>query len=72
MKIKEILGQHRRDFTATLECEHCGNEDHLSSGYDDANYHLNVIPQFECSECGKKAADNYRALTTKYEAHEEV
>ena len=72
MRIKEILEQHRRDFTATLECEHCGNEEHLSCGYDDDHYHQNVIPTFECSKCGKKAPENYRSLKTKYAAHEVV
>lgn len=66
MKIKEILSQDRRDFTATLVCEHCGHEESLLGGYDDANYHQNVIPNFTCPECGKKAPENYRALTTKY------
>jgi predicted RNA-binding Zn-ribbon protein involved in translation (DUF1610 family) len=65
MKIKEILSQHRRDFTAIYECENCKHEI-KSSGYDDANYHQNVIPSFTCPECGKNAPDNYRALTTKY------
>jgi len=68
MKIKEILTQHRRDFTAILICEHCGNEYKLESGYDDDNYHRNVIPSFECDKCGKKAKDNYRPITTKYPA----
>lgn len=66
MRIKKILSQHRRDFTATLECEHCGNEDHLGYGYDDANYHRNVIPSIRCSKCDKKAPEDYRPLTTKY------
>lgn len=72
MKIKTILSQSRRDFTATLECEHCGHQQHLSTGYDDANYHQNVIPQFDCAQCGKKAPENYRPLTTKYDATEAV
>jgi transcription elongation factor Elf1 len=65
MKIKEILSQSRRDFTAIYECEHC---EHLSKGrgYDDANFHQNVIPEMICTNCGKKADENYRALTTKY------
>lgn len=65
MKIKEIISQHRRDFRAIFQCEHC-NAEYEMGGYDDANFHNNVIPQFECRECGKKAADNYRPLTTKY------
>ena len=65
MKIKKILSQHRRDFTAIYECEHCGHEVE-SGGYDDANFHNNVIPGFECEECGKTAPDDYRPLTTKY------
>ena len=72
MRIKTILTQHRRDFTATLECEHCGAEEHLGYGYDDANYHQNVIPSFECGECGKKAPDSYRPLQTKYKEGEVV
>jgi Zn ribbon nucleic-acid-binding protein len=72
VKIKTILTQSRRDFTATLECEHCGHEEHLSTGYDDDNYHRNVIPSIECVKCGKKAPDSFRPLTTKYDAHQIV
>lgn len=43
MRIKEIISQHRRDFKAIFECEHCGYTE-TKSGYDDANYHQNVIP----------------------------
>ncbi len=72
MRIKTILSQHRRDFTATLECEHCDHEEHLPCGYDDANYHQNVIPSFKCGKCGKKAPESYRGLTTKYREDEVV
>ena len=65
MKIKEITWQSRRDFKAVYECEHCG-ETETGGGYDDANYHQNVIPKMKCSECGKTASENYRPLQTKY------
>ena len=65
MKIKKIINQHRRDFTAVYECEHCGDE-YKGNGYDDANFHQNVIPGMECPKCGKTASDNYRPLATKY------
>ena len=65
MKIKEMVSQHRRDFTAIYECEHCGHT-YQSGGYDDANFHENVIPQIKCPKCKKKSPDNYRPLTTKY------
>lgn len=65
MHIKKIISQHRRDFRAIFKCEHCNAEYELS-GYDDDHFHHNVIPQFECRECGKKAGDEYRALATKY------
>jgi len=65
MKIKEISSQSRRDFRAIYECEHCEYEYH-GSGYDDKNFHENVIPNMTCDKCGKTGADNYRALTTKY------
>ena len=65
MKIKTITSQHRRDFYAIYECEHCGHTE-KGDGYDDANFHNNVIPTIKCKKCGKTADDNYRPLTTKY------
>lgn len=65
MKIKEILSQHRRDFTAIYVCEHCGH-DKKDDGYDDRNFHENVIPLMVCKECGRKAPSNYRPLSTLY------
>ena len=71
MKIKEIKSQHRRDFTAIYVCEHCGHEEE-GYGYDDTNFHQNVIPNTKCGKCGKKAPDNYRPLTTKYPDWEHI
>lgn len=65
MKIKQITSQNRRDFYAVYVCEHCGDE-HSGSGYDDTNFHQNVIPGMECPKCGLKSPDNYRPLATKY------
>lgn len=68
MKINKIISQHRRDFTAEYECEGCGHT-YESGGYDDANFHNNVIPTFLCPECGKISKEvgaDYRPLTTKY------
>ena len=65
MKIRRILSQHRRDFKAEYECEHCGHIK-TGSGYDDAFFHQNVIPKMTCDKCGKKAPDDYVARATKY------
>lgn len=65
MNIKKIISQHRRDFTAILECEHCGFTE-TRRGYDDTNFHQNVIPAIPCKQCGKIAPEDYRPLTTKY------
>ena len=65
MRIKEIIYQSRRDFKAIYECEHCGAEK-KGSGYDDANFHENVIPKWVCESCGKAAPESYRSLATKY------
>lgn len=51
MKIKEILSQHRNDFTATMVCEHCGATEKLTTGYHDAFYHERVIPAMRCGAC---------------------
>jgi transcription elongation factor Elf1 len=65
MKIKRIISQHRRDFTAEYQCEHCGWE-FVGSGYDDTNFHKNVVPTFICQKCQKTADDSYRPLATMY------
>lgn len=71
MRIKKITSQHRRDFHAVFECEHCGHE--LERwGYDDRNFHDNVIPKMECPECGEVASDDYRAMITRYPEHKVV
>lgn len=65
MKIQKILNQHRRDFFAIFECEHCGAT-REGSGYDDTYFHKTVIPDMVCEKCEKKADKDYRPLTTKY------
>jgi len=67
MKIKKINSQTRRDFYADYECEHCGFIEKNKAGYDDDNFHRNVIPAMKCPSCGKTAnKEDYRPLTTKY------
>lgn len=65
MKIDEIISQNRRDFKAVYVCEHCGHKE-TKPGYDDENFHNNVIPQMTCLICGKGQGENYRPLKTKY------
>ena len=65
MKIKKILNQHRRDFNAVYECEHCGDEV-TSGGYDDANFHNNVIPKMICGKCGRQSPDTYEPRGAVY------
>ena len=54
MQIKTKLQQSRRDFNAIYACEHCGHEN-TSYGYDDANFHQNVIPNMKCPSCGQSS-----------------
>ncbi len=56
MRIVEITYQHRRDFKAIWECEHCGETFELS-GYDDRFFHDEVIPDMKCPECGVSRKD---------------
>lgn len=68
MRIKQIVWQHRRDFEAIYECPFCGSTEKIG-GYDDANFHQNVIPAMKCKKCGKSELDGdkeYRPLSTKY------
>ena len=71
MNIKKILFQHRRDFTAIYQCEHCGHEVE-GNGYDDSYFHKEVIPNKICPKCGKTADANFRPLTTKYKDYEVI
>ena len=61
MYIKEITSDTREirkfDFRAIMVCEHCGHEQELSGGYNDRNYHINVVPTKKCGKCGK-CSDN--------------
>ncbi len=68
MKIKTILDQHRRDFSAIYECEGCGVTE-KGRGYDDAYFHATVVPNKKCRACGQSAVQlgvDVRPLTTKY------
>jgi transcription elongation factor Elf1 len=68
MKIKKILSRHRRDFEAVYECEHCNYESE-SYGYDDANFHENVIPNMTCPNCAKTSGDDYVPMAPIYPAN---
>jgi hypothetical protein len=71
MRIKRITSQSRRDFRADYECEHCAHVEN-AYGYDDNNFHENVIPKMACAKCGKAAGDDYQPQATKYAAWEVV
>ena len=69
-----MLSQSRRDFHAVYECEGCGHTVQ-SSGYDDRNFHDNVIPTMKCKKCGKSRNDLGvvgEKTSTKYGANETV
>ena len=65
MYILEKISQHRRDFRAFYKCEFCGNiiDEY---GYDDSNFHKNVIPKMKCKKCGKSSGKPYKKMGTKY------
>jgi DNA-directed RNA polymerase subunit RPC12/RpoP len=66
MRIEKILWQHRRDFMAVYKCEHC-KKSVTHTGYDDNNFHWNVVPSMACPSCCLKAdPDTYHPLDTKY------
>jgi len=74
MKIEEIVSMNRRDFTAIYKCENCGTEK-KGSGYDDRNFHDNVVPNMKCKNCGKSSIDLQTEIEyteTKYESWEVI
>lgn len=72
MKIIKMVSQSRRDFSAIMECEHCGHQELNKHGYDDDNYHQNVIPAMKCGKCEKTAGDDYEPQATKYSADQVI
>lgn len=61
MRIKEYISVLGRDFSALLECEHCGEKQKITTGYNDAYYHHRVIPAITCRSCGRNRAGDIPA-----------
>ena len=73
MKLIKKYDQHRRDCTADLECEGCGNKETYKSAYDDRNFWDNVVPSMECDKCKKSSNDLGQEpvrVTTRYAPYE--
>lgn len=68
MRIRKILSQSRRDFTAVYECQHCDSAV-TASGYDDSYFHEAVIPRMKCEGCGKDSYDLGPTSTPAVPAH---
>ncbi len=51
MLITKKYGWSRRDFSYDCKCEGCGHVETNHSGYDDANYYENVVPDQRCTKC---------------------
>jgi hypothetical protein len=56
VKIKNIISEHGNDFSADMECEHCGHVGKITTGYHDNFYHTRVIPAMFCGKCRKNRA----------------
>lgn len=72
MKIKKILSQIRRDYSAIMCCEFCQHEQEDKSGYDDRYYHDNIIPNMVCRKCGESTISKNGTVDktpTKYPPH---
>lgn len=75
MRLVKKLRQHRRDFVGIYECENCGEEAEVPTGYDDRNFHDNVIPALKCQVCGESThtlGELPQYVQTKYGAEEVV
>lgn len=55
MKITNTYDWNRRDFSYDAQCEHCGNVEKHTGGYDDSNYYNNVVPDMKCGNCGESS-----------------
>lgn len=66
MKITKIYNRNRRDFTFDAKCEHCGHKAFGARGYDDDNFHNNVVPKMECPSCDKTSSEVGERPTPRY------
>lgn len=57
MKVIKRYNQHRRDLCIDMACEDCGTKNTDDSAYDDANFWVNIVPNFKCPKCGKSSND---------------
>lgn len=57
MHIQRYTFQLRNDFSAVIQCPHCMFTTELKGGYNDANYHNNVLPAMKCENCGHSERD---------------
>lgn len=55
MQIKDTFNWNRRDFSANMECEHCGNKQVNRGCYDDSHYYQTVVPNIKCNACGESS-----------------
>lgn len=65
MTEKKRLSQNRRDFRADYECEGCNHIEKDVSGYDDSNFHTNVVPSMKCKKCGETTISLNKAVVDK-------
>ena len=52
MIIKEMLIQDDKEFKAIFTCEFCDNHV-IKRGYNNKDFHDNIIPNVKCEKCGK-------------------
>lgn len=57
MRVTKRYNQHRRDLTIDMECEGCKAQETYGRAYDDANFWVNVVPNFKCKKCNKSSVD---------------
>ena len=52
MQLTKMKNKIRNDFTGVYVCEFCKFQEE-SYGYDDNDFHRNVIPKMKCKACKK-------------------
>lgn len=63
MRIFEVIERwHLNDYSAIMKCEFCGSYQTDPNGYDDLNYHNNVIPIIECLTCKKSSTGSPKSF----------